>query len=142
VLQQHCGLAFHQYDVFASTVGGAKLTDPGSDLALAIALASAHMGSPPPAGVVAMGEIGLSGELRPVRDVEQRIAEASRLGFSVAIVPATGSDRRTVKERRVDNMRVIEAPDLLQTLAGLRMERHSRDGHQVVQEAERALRDL
>ncbi|GAB2971561.1 DNA repair protein RadA [Nocardioides montaniterrae] len=140
VLQQHCGLAFHQFDVFASTVGGARLTDPGSDLALAVALASAHMGSPPPAGVVAIGEIGLSGELRPARDVDQRIAEASRLGFKVAIVPATGTDRRSVKERRVADMRVIEAPDLLQTLAGLRMSRIQprgpRDG-EVVQLAER-----
>ncbi|GAB3853945.1 DNA repair protein RadA [Nocardioides maradonensis] len=121
VLQQHCGLVLHKYDVFASTVGGAKLTDPGSDLALAIALASAYLGSPPPAGVVAMGEIGLSGELRPVRDAEQRIAEAARLGFSVAIVPASARDRRGIRERRVDNLRVIEAPDLRQTLEGLRM---------------------
>jgi DNA repair protein RadA/Sms len=141
VLQQHCGLAFHQYDVFASTVGGAKLTDPGSDLALAIALASAHMGSPPPAGVVAMGEIGLSGELRPVRDVELRIAEAARLGFAVAIVPPSGADRRVVKERRVDSMKVIEAPDLLQTLAGLRMSRQPRREAEVVQLSEHQARD-
>jgi DNA repair protein RadA/Sms len=141
VLQQHCGLFLHKHDVFASTVGGARLTDPGSDLALAVAIASAHMGSPPPAGLVAMGEIGLSGELRPVRDADQRIAEAARLGFSVAIVPATGSDRRGIRERRVDNLRVIEAPDLLRTLEGLRMDRRTRNAREVVEEAERALRD-
>ncbi|MCL2543634.1 MAG: DNA repair protein RadA [Nocardioidaceae bacterium] len=141
VLQQHCGLMLHKHDIFASTVGGAKLADPGSDLALAVAIASAHLGSPPPAGLVAMGEIGLSGELRPVRDVEQRIAEAARLGFSVAIVPSTGTDRRNVRERRVEGLRVIEAPDLLRTLEGLRMDRRTKTAREVVEEAERALRD-
>ena len=82
--QQHCGIELGKRDVFASTVGGAKLTEPAADLALAIALASSHFLSPAPAGVVAMGEIGLSGELRRVRDVQQRLAEAARLGFELA----------------------------------------------------------
>ena len=81
VLQQHCGIRLHGHDVFASTVGGAKLTEPASDLAVAVALASATFVSPPPAGVVAMGEIGLAGELRRVRDLPQRLAEAARLGL-------------------------------------------------------------
>lgn len=87
VLQQHCGIRFHTSDVFASTVGGARLTEPGSDLALTIALASATLGIAPPAGVVAIGEIGLSGEIRSARDVHLRVAEAARMGFEVALVP-------------------------------------------------------
>ncbi len=87
VLQQHCRIALHTHDVFVSTVGGARLTEPASDLAIAIALASAGTGEPPPQGVVAFGEISLAGEVRKVRDLPQRVAEAARLGFRVAVVP-------------------------------------------------------
>ena len=69
VLQQHVGIRLAGHDVFASTVGGARLAEPASDLAVAVALASATFDIPPPAGVVAMGEIGLAGELRRVRDL-------------------------------------------------------------------------
>jgi DNA repair protein RadA/Sms len=110
VLQQHCRIALAGRDVFASTVGGAKLTEPAADLALAIALASSHFQSPTPGGVVAMGEIGLSGELRRVRDVRQRLAEAARLGFELAVVPAEVGSRGG--QRTIDGMRVLEAPDV------------------------------
>ncbi len=92
VLQQHCGVRLHTHDVFASTVGGAKVTEPASDLAVAVAVASATRGAPAPMGVVAMGEIGLAGELRKVRDLPQRVAEAARLGFAVAVVPGERRD--------------------------------------------------
>ena len=93
VLQQHCGIRLHAHDVFASTVGGARLTEPASDLAVAVAIASATFVTPPPVGVVAMGEIGLAGELRRVRDLPQRLAEAARLGFKMAVVPAAAAGR-------------------------------------------------
>ncbi len=93
VLQQHCGIRLHSCDVFASTVGGARLNEPGSDLAMAIALASATLGIAPPAGVVAIGEIGLSGEIRRTRDLHQRVAEAARMGFQVALVPTKPTGR-------------------------------------------------
>ncbi len=116
VLQQHCGIRLHQHDVFASTVGGARLTEPASDLAVALALASATFGTAPPAGVVAMGEIGLAGELRRVRDLPQRIAEAARLGFRMAVVPtgpeSPGGVRPVSQDRMVDGMRVVDAPDV------------------------------
>src|SRR6476660_1036298 len=100
VLQQHCGIRLHGHDVFASTVGGARLAEPASDLAVAVALASATTGTPAPRGVVAMGEIGLAGELRRVRDLPQRIAEAARLGFSVAVVPAEPGERSATPRER------------------------------------------
>jgi DNA repair protein RadA/Sms len=111
VLQQHCGVALHNRDIFASTVGGARLTEPATDLAIAIALASAGTGGAPPRGVVALGEISLAGEVRKVRDLPQRIAEAARLGFRVAVVPSTrgGGDG---ERRTVDGMSVLEAADL------------------------------
>lgn len=94
VLQQHCGLRLDGLDVFASTVGGARLTDPATDLALAVAVASSALSRPPPRGVVAIGEIGLAGELRRVRDLPQRVAEAARLGFQTAVVPRDRSEGR------------------------------------------------
>lgn len=122
VLQQHCGIHLLAHDVFASTVGGARLSEPASDLAVAVALASATLGAAPPAGVVAMGEIGLAGELRRVRDLPQRIAEAARLGFRVAVVPADPAKKlqRAPEsghhEETVDGMRVLRVPDIASSL--------------------------
>jgi DNA repair protein RadA/Sms len=120
VLQQHCGIRLHGHDVFAATVGGARLTDPAADLAVAVALSSATFVVPPPRGVVAIGEIGLAGELRRVRDLPQRLAEAARLGFTMAVVPAAAETHRGPRsertDRQVDGMRVVEVPDVRSTL--------------------------
>ncbi|WP_182525569.1 DNA repair protein RadA [Nocardioides dongkuii] len=127
VLQQHCGIRLHNQDVFASTVGGARLGEPAVDLAVAVALASASTGAIPPRGVVAMGEIGLAGELRRVRDLPQRLAEAARLGFQVAVVPAGPGSRTPAwaaqrrEPRFVDGMRVVEVPDVASALRLLRL---------------------
>jgi DNA repair protein RadA/Sms len=114
VLQQHCGVRLHTFDVFASTVGGARVMEPASDLAVAVALTSASRGTPPPRGVVAMGEIGLSGELRRVRDLPQRLAEAARLGFQLAVVPTEPgrAPARSPESWTVDGMRVLDVPDV------------------------------
>ncbi len=140
VLQQHCGIKLHQHDVFASTVGGARLSDPGSDLAIATALASSTFVSAPPAGVVAMGEIGLSGELRRVRDLPQRLAEAARLGFALAIVPADPGQaqgkRGPARDRMIEGMRVIEAPDVLSALRLLSLDRRTKHALEVVESAD------
>lgn len=74
-------------DVFLSTVGGVRLAEPASDLAVALAVASAIIDRPVRAGVVAFGEVGLAGEIRPVTGAHRRLAEAARLGFTGAIVP-------------------------------------------------------
>ncbi|KQY50198.1 MULTISPECIES: DNA repair protein RadA [unclassified Nocardioides] len=115
VLQKHGNLRLHQQDVFGSTVGGAKLTEPATDLAIAISLASATYGRPAPQGIVAMGELGLAGELRRVRDLPQRLAEAARLGFKYAIVPSDrtgGGTQRKAQARILDGMEVIDVPDI------------------------------
>jgi DNA repair protein RadA/Sms len=75
-------------DVYAATVGGVRLAEPAADLALAMALMSSHKESPLPQRTVLVGEIGLAGEIRPVAGVNRRLAEASRLGFTTALVPA------------------------------------------------------
>lgn len=112
VLAQHCGIRLHQMDVFASTVGGARLHDPASDLAVAVALASATQGRPAPQGIVAMGEIGLAGELRRVRDLDQRLSEAARLGFRLALVPGRSRGPRSAESWTVDGMQVADVTDI------------------------------
>ncbi|RLV50471.1 DNA repair protein RadA [Nocardioides mangrovicus] len=87
VLQQHAGIRLHSQDVFVSTVGGARLAGSASDAAVALAVASAHAHHALGTDVVAVGELGLSGELRRVPDLSQRVAEAARLGFRHALVP-------------------------------------------------------
>ena len=116
VLQQHCGIRLHAHDVFVSTVGGARLSEPASDLAVAVALASATTGAPAPAGVAAIGEIGLAGELRRVRDLPQRVAEAARLGFRMALVPGRHGDRGP---RAVEGMELVEVGDIASALRAL-----------------------
>ncbi|GAA2131452.1 DNA repair protein RadA [Nocardioides bigeumensis] len=131
VLGQHCRVRLHGHDVFASTVGGARLSEPATDLATALAIASAHHAVPLPRGLVAIGEIGLAGELRAVRDLPQRIAEAARMGFEVAIVPAGSTDRggATKPPSYPDGIRVEAMSDLVSALAvcGLLAPRSDRD---------------
>ena len=124
VLQQHCGIKLHKHDVFVSTVGGAKLVEPASDLAVAVAVAGACFGVAAPTGVVAMGEIGLAGELRRVRDLPQRVGEAARLGFKVAVVPTErgrGGNTRSPESWTVDGMRVLDVADVRHALNLLRI---------------------
>jgi DNA repair protein RadA/Sms len=88
VLQRRAGITIGRQDVYAATVGGVRLTEPSVDLAVAIALASAVSDLTVPADLVAIGEVGLAGEIRRVAGVQRRLAEAERMGFRRAIVPA------------------------------------------------------
>jgi DNA repair protein RadA/Sms len=87
VLQRRAGLKLSRQDVYAATVGGVRLTEPSVDLAVAIALASSVAGLSVPHGVVAIGEVGLAGEVRRVAGLPRRLAEAERMGFRRAVVP-------------------------------------------------------
>ena len=101
VLEQRCGYAFSGRDVYVNVAGGYRLTDPAGDLAAAAALLSSALDAPLPEGAVFIGEVALSGAVRPVGRIEQRVREAARLGFTRAYVPA-GSQLQvpglTVKE--------------------------------------------
>ena len=93
VLQRRARLKLHTRDVYASTVGGVRVADPAADLAVALAVASAARDTEPSSRLVAIGEIGLSGEIRRVPALGRRLAEAARLGFETAIVPlGSGAD--------------------------------------------------
>jgi DNA repair protein RadA/Sms len=88
VLQRRAGVSIGKRDVYAATVGGVRLTEPSVDLAIALALASAICDLSLPAGLTAIGEVGLAGEIRRVSGTPRRLAEAERMGFRHAIVPA------------------------------------------------------
>jgi DNA repair protein RadA/Sms len=115
ILQQHAGVRLHQYDVFVSSVGGARLTEPSNDLAIALAIVSAHRGEPLGRQVVAIGELGLSGDLRRVRDLGVRLAEAGRMGFRAAAVPAD-SPESVGRSRVMDGMRVVDVAHVAHAL--------------------------
>ena len=88
VLERRARIAVSTSEVFASAVGGVKLTEPGADLAVCLAIVSALRDRPLPPDLVVFGEVGLAGELRQVSQAQRRLAEAARLGFRRAIVPS------------------------------------------------------
>ncbi|MHB8296214.1 MAG: DNA repair protein RadA [Acidimicrobiales bacterium] len=92
VLHQRAGVAVGDQDVFASVAGGTRMAEPGGDLALAIALASARSGRAVDPGTVAIAEVGLGGELRQAPRMESRLAEAARIGFTAALVAESCPD--------------------------------------------------
>jgi DNA repair protein RadA/Sms len=88
VLEQRCGLRLNDRDVYVSTVGGARVSDPAADLAAALAIASAACDRPVQQRIAALGEVGLAGELRRVPGTDRRLNEAARLGSAEAVIPA------------------------------------------------------
>ena len=90
VLEKRAELRLAADDVFVNIAGGVKVVEPAIDLAIALAIASAHQNRPLPAGTLAVGELGLGGEIRAVPQLELRLREASRLGVGHAIVPHMG----------------------------------------------------
>ena len=95
VLERRARVALAGQDVFAATAGGVRITEPAADLAVCLALASAARDWQVPADLVAFGEVGLGGEVRPVPQLPRRLAEAARLGFRQALVPAGVEARAT-----------------------------------------------
>jgi DNA repair protein RadA/Sms len=88
VLEARCGLQIGARDIYLNVAGGLRISEPAADLAVAAALVSALTLEPMPADTVVFGEIGLSGEVRPVAQAEARLKEAAKLGFTSAFVPA------------------------------------------------------
>ncbi len=87
VLMKRLGLKLHEQDIFINVVGGMKIDEPASDLAMALAMASSYYDKPAPSDMVFIGEIGLSGELRAVAQLAARLNEAAKLGFKRALIP-------------------------------------------------------
>lgn len=112
VLQRRGGLLLADKDVYASTVGGARVVEPAADLALALAIAGSADDVAATPHLVAFGEVGLAGEVRGVLGLPRRLAEARRLGFTTAVVPADSVAPRDVP----DGLTVLEARDIRQAV--------------------------
>jgi DNA repair protein RadA/Sms len=115
VLQQRAELRIGKCDIFTATVGGVRLTEPSVDLALALAIASSLAKINIPGDVVAIGEVGLAGEIRRVTGLQRRLAEAARMGFRRAIVPAGSSLLQGAGQESLEpgtQLKVHEAGDI------------------------------
>jgi DNA repair protein RadA/Sms len=116
VLSRHARIALGQTDVFVNVAGGVRIDEPGADLAIALAIASAAKGAPVKAGTAAFGEVGLTGRLRPATQSERRLEECEKLGLGAAVAPAGTPPR--------GKLRMLEAATLRQAAkAGIDAER-------------------
>ncbi|OUN01686.1 MAG: DNA repair protein RadA [Firmicutes bacterium ZCTH02-B6] len=96
VLERRCGLPLHAADVYVNAAGGVRADEPAVDLAVALAVASAHLDRPIDPGTVVFGEVGLTGEVRATRHAERRIQEAAKLGFRRCVMPKANHTGRPV----------------------------------------------
>ncbi|HLR85299.1 MAG TPA: magnesium chelatase domain-containing protein, partial [Nocardioidaceae bacterium] len=117
VLSKRCGVPLHGVDVYAATVGGARLADPAADLAVAIAIASAARDEAVATDLVAVGEVGLAGEVRRVGGINSRLREAARIGFRHAIVPADAGPAPVADN--IDGITVLPVRNVASALAML-----------------------
>ena len=111
VLERRAKIPFASLEVYASVVGGVRLNDPGSDLAICLALASAALDTPVHSDMVALGEVGLGGELRHVTHLERRVIEAERMGFRQVLIP---SNSKAPELHRATLVRAANISDALQ----------------------------
>ncbi|HEX6980956.1 MAG TPA: DNA repair protein RadA [Alphaproteobacteria bacterium] len=120
VLETRCGLAFGASDVYLNVAGGLRITEPAADLAVAAALVSSLTGQPVPEETVVFGEIGLSGEVRPVGQLEARLKEAAKLGFSKAFIPPRRRTGRSTGDRdgTIETREIARLSDLVALFGG------------------------
>ena len=116
VLHRHGGIVTADQDVFVNIVGGVRVTETAADLAIMAAALSSLRDKPLPEDTIIFGEVGLSGEIRPVPGGEERLAEAAKHGFKRAIVPAANAPRGG---KRVGDMRVVGVKRLSEALEAL-----------------------
>lgn len=114
VTEAHSAMSFGKFDVYLATVAGARIADPAADVATCLALASAAQKVAMPADVIAIGEVALSGDIRPVPFIEQRIKEAVRLGYRRILVPPG------VEKRREGGATIVPVPEVSQAVKALR----------------------
>jgi len=118
VLHRHAGIACFDQDVFLNAVGGVKIVEPAADLAVLLAIQSSLRNKALPKGLVVFGEVGLAGEIRPCPRGQERLKEAAKLGFSVALIPKANAPKNTIEglkviavdriEHAIDRMRELD----------------------------------
>ncbi len=120
VLHRHAGIACYDQDVFVNAVGGVRIGEPAADLAVLLAIVSSLRDQPLPEKMVAFGEVGLAGEIRPAPRGQERLKEAAKLGFTTALIP-----RANAPKTDIPGMRVIALERIEQAIAQLRELRQS-----------------
>jgi DNA repair protein RadA/Sms len=115
VLHRHAGISAYDQDVFINAVGGVRITEPAADLAVLFAIFSSLRNKPLPKGLVVFGEVGLAGEIRPAPRGQERLREARKLGFSLAIIPKANRPKQ-----KMDGMRIIAVDRIDEALNQLR----------------------
>lgn len=117
VLHRHCGVTLSDQDVFANVVGGVRITETGADLALLLAVLSSFRNRALPRELIVFGELGLTGEVRPVANGEQRLREAKKHGFKTAILPYANRPRQVLDGMKVHGVKSLSAAlEVLETL--------------------------
>jgi DNA repair protein RadA/Sms len=118
VLHRHAGVACMDQDVFVNAVGGVRISEPAADLAVLLAITSSLRGKPLPKGFFTFGEVGLAGEVRPAPRGQERLREAAKLGFSVAVVPKANAPKKPIEGLIIHAVeRVEEAMEVVRSLA-------------------------
>jgi DNA repair protein RadA/Sms len=115
VLHRHAGIAAFDQDVFINAVGGVKITEPAADLAVLLAINSSMRNKPLPRGLVVFGEVGLAGEIRPAPRGQERLREAAKLGFSVAVIP-----KSNVPKQKIEGMTIVAVERIDEAFSKLR----------------------
>ena len=109
VAEKRAGMKLNLFDAYINVIGGLRLDEPGADLPVILAVASSYRDSVIPDDLVAIGEVGLTGEIRSVSHMNQRLAEVARLGFTKCVIPKNGSDKLEIPDGltvyRVRNLR-------------------------------------
>ncbi len=115
VLHRHAGVAAYDQDVFINAVGGVKITEPAADLPVLLAIQSSMRSKPLPRGMVAFGEVGLAGEIRPAPRGQERLREAAKLGFSMALVP-----KSNLPKQKIEGLDVVGVERIDEAMAKVR----------------------
>jgi len=108
VLHRHAGVACMDQDVFVNAVGGVRISEPAADLAVLLAIQGSLRGKPLPRGFIAFGEVGLAGEVRPAPRGQERLREAAKLGFSVALVPKANAPKKAIEGLTIHAVERVE----------------------------------
>jgi DNA repair protein RadA/Sms len=117
VLHRHAGIATFDQDVFVNAVGGVRISEPAADLAVMLAIQGSLRARALPRGFIAFGEVGLAGEVRPAPRGQERLKEAAKLGFSVAVVPKANAPKKAIEGLTIHAVeRVEQAIDIVRSL--------------------------
>ena len=117
VLHRHAGIATFDQDVFVNAVGGVRISEPAADLAVMLAIQGSLRAKALPRGFFAFGEVGLAGEVRPAPRGQERLKEAAKLGFSVAVVPQANAPKKPIEGLTIHAVeRVEQAIDIVRSL--------------------------